>query len=81
VTEAGDPGALDVTLPDVVSWARPRRWGGRARYPAAYAASRDAWAAVVAHAVAARGWSPPHRARYRVAVAVRGGGRHDLDRV
>jgi hypothetical protein len=77
----GDAGALDVTLPDVVSWARPRRWGGRARYPAAYAASRDAWATVVAHAVTARGWSPPHRARYWVAVAVCGGGRRDLDRV
>jgi hypothetical protein len=75
------PGVLDVTLPDVVSWARPRRWGGRARYPAAYAASRDAWATVVASAVAAQGWGPPARARYWVAVAVYGGGRRDLDRV
>jgi hypothetical protein len=81
VSAGGDPDALDVTLPDVVSWARPRRWGGRARYPAAYAARRDAWATVVAHAVAAHGWGPPERARYRVAVAVYGGGKRDLDRV
>ena len=81
MSAGGDPGALDVTLPDVVSWARPRRWGGRARYPAAYAARRDAWATVVAHAVAARGWGPPERARYWVAVAVYGGGKRDLDRV
>ena len=77
----GGPRTLEVTLPDVVSWARPRRWGGRARYPASYTARRDGWAAVVAHAVAAQGWDPPARARYQVAVAVFGGGKRDLDRV
>ena len=81
MSAGSDPEALDVTLPDVVSWARPRRWGGRARYPAAYAARRDEWAAVVAQAVAARAWRPPRRARYRVAVAAFGGGKRDLDRV
>jgi Holliday junction resolvase RusA-like endonuclease len=81
VSADGAPGALDVTLPDVVSWARPRRWGTRLRYPAAYAAGRATWAAAVAHAVAERGWDPPVRARYWVAVAVCGGGRRDLDRV
>ena len=77
----GNPSALDVTLPDVVSWARPRRYGRHVRYPAAYAAGRAAWAAVVAHAVAEFGWEPPLRARYWVAVAVYGGGKRDLDRV
>jgi hypothetical protein len=81
VSAGSDPGTLDVTLPDVVSWARPRRVGGRVRYPGAYAASRDSWTTFVAHAVAAQSWAPPARARYWVAVAVYGGGRHDLDRV
>jgi hypothetical protein len=75
------PGVLDITLPDVVSWARPRRVGGRVRYPAAYAVRRIDWATVVAHAVAAQGWGPQARARYWVAVAVYGCGGRDLDRV
>jgi hypothetical protein len=51
------------------------------RYPAAYARSRDAWAAVVAGAVRDHNWRPPPTARYRVEVAVHGGGKRDLDRV
>jgi hypothetical protein len=81
VSTGGGQGALDVTLPDVVPRARPWRAGGRVRYPAAYAVCREAWATVVAHAVAAQGWGPPARARYWVAVAVYGGGRYDLNLV
>ncbi len=76
-----DSDALTIALPGVLSWSRPRRERGRVRYPAAYARSRDGWAAVVAHAVARRNWRPPPAARYRVTVTVCGGGRRDLDRV
>src|SRR5262249_9338189 len=62
VSTGGGPGALDVTLPDVVSRTRPRRAGGRVRSTEAYAARRVAWATVVARAVAAQGWGPPARA-------------------
>jgi hypothetical protein len=55
--------------------------GGGVRYPRDYARDRDAWALVVAHAVAGQRWRPPATARYRVAVAVYGGGKRDLDRV
>jgi Holliday junction resolvase RusA-like endonuclease len=51
------------------------------RYPRGYARDRDAWALVVAHAVAGQRWRPPPIARYRVQVAVYGGGKRDLDRV
>jgi Holliday junction resolvase RusA-like endonuclease len=73
--------ALTVALPDVVSWSRPRRLRGGVRYPPEYVRARDVWALVVAQAVRCQGWHPPPAARYRVAVAVRGGGRRDLDRV
>lgn len=72
---------LTVTLPGVVSWARPRRTKGRVRYPGAYARARDAWELVVAHAVHTAGWQPPATARFRVTVDVSGGGRRDLDRI
>jgi Holliday junction resolvase RusA-like endonuclease len=75
------PAVLRVELPGVVSWSRPRRARGGVRYPAAYARDRDAWTAVVAQAVREARWQPPPTARYRVAVAVSGGGRRDLDRV
>jgi Holliday junction resolvase RusA-like endonuclease len=51
------------------------------RYPRGYACDRDAWALVVAQAVAGQRWRPPATARYRVEVAVFGGGKRDLDRV
>jgi hypothetical protein len=72
---------LRVVLPGVVSWSRPRRLRGGVRYPRDYARDRDAWATVVAHAVAGQRWRPPATARYRVTVAVSGGGKRDLDRV
>jgi Holliday junction resolvase RusA-like endonuclease len=75
------PPVLRVALPGVVSWSRPRLVGGGVRYPRAYARDRDAWALVVAHAVAGQRWRPPPTARYRVEVAVYGGGKRDLDRV
>ena len=75
------PAVLRVELPGVVSWSRPRRVGGGVRYPAAYAQDRDAWALMVALAVREARWHPPPAARYRVEVAVYGGGKRDLDRV
>lgn len=82
MTESPAPeSTLRVTLPDVVSWSRPRRDRGGVRYPRDYARNRGAWATVVAHAVLQQQWRPPPAARYRVVVAVHGGGRRDLDRV
>jgi Holliday junction resolvase RusA-like endonuclease len=72
---------LRVELPGVVSWNRPRLARGGVRHPRDYARDRDAWALVVAQAVRDRNWRPPQTARYRVEVAVRGGGKRDLDRV
>jgi hypothetical protein len=74
-------GVLRIELPGVVSWSRPRRARGGVRYPAAYARDRDAWGLLVALAVREARWRPPPGARYRVAVAVTGGGKRDLDRV
>jgi hypothetical protein len=54
---------------------------GLVRYPAAYARDRDEWGLLVAQAVRDAQWEQPPGARYRVAVAVRGGGKRDLDRV
>ena len=73
--------ALRIKLPGVVSWSRPRRQGGRVRYPPAYVRAREAWSLVVAHAVHAQDWCPPSTSRYQVSVVVCGGGRRDLDRV
>jgi DNA adenine methylase len=70
-----------VTLPNVVSWSRPRRVRGGVRYPRAYVQNREAWATVVAHAVLCQQWHPPPKVRYVVTVTVYGGGRRDLDRV
>ena len=72
---------LRIVLPGVVSWSRPRRARGGVRYPRAYARDRDAWALVVARTVRDQNWRPPPTARYRVEVAVDGGGKRDLDRV
>jgi Holliday junction resolvase RusA-like endonuclease len=72
---------LRVTLPNVVSWSRPRPVRGGVRYPRAYVRNREAWATVVAHAVLCQHWRPPATARYRVVISVRGGGRRDLDRI
>ena len=81
MTEPTPPPVLRVELPGVVSWSRPRLARGGVRYPAAYAQDRDAWALLVAQAVREARWRPPPAARYRVAVAVSGGGKRDLDRV
>jgi Holliday junction resolvase RusA-like endonuclease len=51
------------------------------RYPRGYARDRDAWALLVTLAVREARWRPPLAARYRVEVAVYGGGKRDLDRV
>ena len=72
---------LRVVLPGVVSWSRPRLVLGGVRYPESYARDRDAWALLVALAVREARWHPPPAARYRVVVAVSGGGKRDLDRV
>ena len=81
MSEGPPPTVLRVALPGVVSWSRPRRMRGGVRYPAAYARARDAWTLLVAQAVRDARWRPPPAARYRVAVAVFGGGKRDLDRV
>ena len=81
MTEGTPPPVLRLELPGVVSWSRPRRARGGVRYPAAYARDRDAWGLLVAQAVREAHWRPPPGARYGVAVAVRGGGKRDLDRV
>ena len=81
MNEAGPPPVLRIALPGVVSWSRPRRMRGGVRYPAAYARARDAWSLLVAEAVRDARWQPPPVARYRVEVAVSGGGKRDLDRV
>jgi hypothetical protein len=80
-TEPTPTPVLRVVLPGVVSWSRPRRVRGGVRYPAAYARDRDAWGLLVARAVRDARWRPPPAARYRVTVAVCGGGKRDLDRV
>jgi hypothetical protein len=54
---------------------------GGVRYPATYARARDAWGLLVAQAVRGARWQAPPATRFRVTVAVRGGGKHDLDRV
>jgi hypothetical protein len=81
VTDPTPPAVLRIELPGVVSWSRPRRARGGVRYPAAYARDRDSWGLLVALAVREARWRPPPAARYRVAVAVTGGGKRDLDRV
>ena len=81
MTERACSAGLRIELPGVVSWSRPRRVRGGVRYPAAYARARDAWTLLVAQAVREARWRPPPAARYRVAVAVFGGGKRDLDRV
>lgn len=78
---AGPECTLRITLPNVVSWSRPRRDRGGVRYPRGYVRNRDAWATVVAYAVLCQQWRPPSTARYRVVVTVHGGGKRDLDRV
>ena len=81
MTEHPPPPLFRVELPGVVSWSRPRLMRGSVRYPAAYARDRNAWSLLVAQAVRDARWRPPPGARYRVGVAVRGGGKRDLDRV
>ena len=61
--------------------AGPAGCGAACATRAAYARARDAWSLLVAQAVRDARWRPPPAARYRVAVAVRGGGKRDLDRV
>ena len=80
-SQAAPAPRLRVVLPGVVSWSRPRMGRGGVRYPPAYARARDAWALLVAQTVRDAGWVPPPAARYRVDVAVFGGGKRDLDRV
>jgi hypothetical protein len=81
MTDPAPPSVLRLELPGVVSWSRPRRVRGGVRYPAAYARDGDAWGLLVAQAVRDARWLPPPASRYRVAVAVRGGGKRDFDRV
>ena len=81
MSEGTPPTVLRIRLPGVVSWTRPRRMRGGVRYPAAYARARDAWSLLVAQAVRDARWQPPPATRYRVEVAVSGGGKRDLDRV
>lgn len=72
---------LDVELPGVLSWSRPRPGRGRVRYEGVYGRERDTWALCVRRVVLDEGWAPPATARYRVDVWTYGGGKRDLDRV
>ncbi len=72
--------ALQLLLPGCISWARPRTYRGRVRYPEQYERDRQAWAIVVRAAVQAQGWQYPEGARFGVHVKTVNGGKRDLDR-
>ena len=76
------PSALSLTLDGCLTWKRPRRMGRVTRYPADYAAGRDAWALQVRAAVAETGWvAPPVKDELAVEAHIVAGGKLDTDRV
>jgi hypothetical protein len=79
---------LEVELPGVVTWQRPRserRFTGPgvlSAYPAQYRNGRARWSWAVRQAVAETGWvAPPIGQTLAVNARVIAGGKYDLDRI